>query len=90
MEAEGFGVLDCGATTSFRSVEGAEAPFSKINENDTRAPDVDLCGGRSFTCGDGASSKATSLSRLPVRNEALGDFFGSLCTCSLINQNRHR
>ena len=29
MESEGFGVLDCGATTSFGSVEGAEGLFSK-------------------------------------------------------------
>ena len=29
LESEGFGVLDCGATTSFGSVEGAEALFSK-------------------------------------------------------------
>ena len=74
VEAEGFRVLDCGATTSFGSAEGAEALFSKINENDTRIPDVDLCGCSSFNFGDGASSKAASLSRLPVRNEALGDF----------------
>ena len=67
--------MDCGATTSFGSVQGAEAPFSKIHENDTRIPDVDLFGGRSFNFGDAASSKATSLSRLPVRNDALGDFW---------------
>ena len=73
-EAEGFGVMDCGANTSFGSVEGAEALFSKINDNDTRIPDVYLCGSRSFNFGDGASSKATSLSRLPVRNGALGEF----------------
>ena len=30
--------------------------------------------GRSFNFGDAASSKATSLSRLPVRSDALGDF----------------
>ena len=66
VESEGFGVLDCGATTSFGSVEGAEALFSKIHENDTRIPNVDPFGGRSFNFGDGASSKATSLSRLPV------------------------
>ena len=29
----------------------------------------------SFNFGDGASSMTTSLSRLPVRNEALGDFW---------------
>ena len=75
VESEGSGVLDCGATTSFGSVEGAEALFSKIHENDTRVPDVDPFGGRSFNFGDGASSKATSLSRLPVRNYALGDFW---------------
>ena len=74
-ESESFGVLDCGATTSFGSVEGAEAWFSKIHENDTGIPDVDPSGGRSFNLGDGASSKATSLSRLPVRNEAFGDLW---------------
>ena len=73
VESEGFGFLDCGATTSFGSVEGAEALFSKSNENDTRIPEVDPLGGRSFNFGDGASSKATSLSRLPVRNDALVD-----------------
>ena len=41
VEFEGFGALDCGATTSFGRVEGAEASFSKINENGTRIPDVD-------------------------------------------------
>ena len=75
VESEGFGVLDCGATTSFGSVEGAEALLSKSHENDTRIPEVDPCGGRSFNLGDGASSKATSLSRLPVRHHALGDFW---------------
>ena len=75
VESEGFGVLDCGATTSFGSVEGAEALFSKSHEHDTRIPEVDPFGGRSFNFGDGASSKATSLSRLPVRNDALGDFW---------------
>ena len=73
VESEGFGVLDCGATTSSGSVEGAEALFSKVHEHDTRIPDVDPVGG-SLNLGDGASSKVTSLSRLPVRNEALGDF----------------
>ena len=75
VESEGFGGLDCGATTSFGSVEGAEALFSKSHEHDTRFPEVDPFGGRSFNFGDGASSKATSLSRLPVRNDALGDFW---------------
>ena len=75
VESEGFGVVDCGASTSFGSVEGAEALFSKIHENDTRIPEVDPFGGRSFNFGDGASSKATSLSRLRVRNDALGDFW---------------
>ena len=72
VESEGFGVLDCGATTSFGSVEGAEALFSKGHEHDTRIPDVDPFGGRSFNLRDGASCKAT-LSKLPVRNEALGE-----------------
>ena len=75
VESEGFGVLDCGATTSFGSVEGAEALFSKSHKHDTRIPEVDPFGGRSFNFGDGASSKATSLSRLPIRNDALGDFW---------------
>ena len=75
MESEGFGVLDYGATTSFGSVEGAEALFSKSHEHDTRIAEVDPFGGRSFNFGDGASSKATSLSRLPVRNDAVGDFW---------------
>ena len=51
------------------SIEGAEVLFSKNHEHDTRIPDVDPFGGRSFNFGDGASSKATSLSRLPVRND---------------------
>ena len=55
VESIGFGVLDCGATTSFGSVECAEALFSKIHENDTRFPDVDTFGGRSFNFRDGAS-----------------------------------
>ena len=75
VESEGFGVLDCGATTPFGSVESAEALFSKVHENDTRIPDVDPFGGRSFNFEDGASSKATSLSRLTVGNDALGDFW---------------
>ena len=48
VESEGFDVLDCGATTSFGSVEGAEALFSKSHENDTRILEVDPFGGRSF------------------------------------------
>ena len=75
VESEEFGLLDCGATTSFGSVEGAEALFSKSHEHDTRFPEDDPFGGRSFNFGDGDSSKATSLSRLPVRNDALGDFW---------------
>ena len=53
VESEGFGVLDCGATTSFGSVEGAEALFSKSQEHDTRTPEVDPFGGRSVNFGDG-------------------------------------
>ena len=49
--------------------------FSKSHEHDTRFPEVDPFGVRSFNFGDGASSKGTSLSRLPVRNDALGDFW---------------
>ena len=75
VESEGFCVLDCVANTSFGSVKGAEALFSKSHEHDTRFPEVDPFGGRSFNFGDGASSMATSLSRLPVRNDALGDFW---------------
>ena len=75
VESEGFVFLNCGATTSFGSVEGAEALFSKGHDNDTRIPEVDPSGGRSFNFGDGTSSKSTSLSRLPVRNDALGDFW---------------
>ena len=47
----------------------------KSHENDTRIPEVDPFGGRSFNFGHGASSKAAALSRLPVRNDALGDFW---------------
>ena len=75
VESEGFGVLDCGATTSSGSVEGAEALFSKIHEHDTRIPDVDPFGGRYFNFGDGESCKGTSLSKLPVRSDALGEFW---------------
>ena len=80
-------MLYCGATTSFGSVEGAEALFFKIHENDTRSPDVDPFGGRSFNLGDGASSKGTSCpdSMFEIRVLVI---FGSLRTCSLINQNR--
>ena len=45
------------------------------HEHDTQIPDVDPFGGRSFNFGDGASCKATSRSKLPVRNDALGDFW---------------
>ena len=48
VESEGFGVLDWGANTSFGSVKGAEALFSKSHGNDTRIPEVDPFGGRSF------------------------------------------
>ena len=75
VESEGFGVLDCGATTSFGSVEGAEDLFSKSHEHDTRIPDVDPFGGRSFIFGNDASCKATSLSKLRVRNDALEEFW---------------
>ena len=75
MESERLGVLDCWATTSFGSVEGAEALFSKSHEHDTRFPDVDPCGCRSFNFGDGASCKAMSLSKPTVQNDALGEFW---------------
>ena len=48
VESEGCGVLRCVATTSFGSVEGAKALFSKIVDNDTGFPDDDPCGGRSY------------------------------------------
>ena len=86
VESEGFCVLDCGTTTSFGGVEGAEALFSKSHEHDTRIPEVDPFGGRSFNFGDGASS----LSRLPVRNDALGDFWIPLCICLWISRNQLR
>ena len=57
----------------FGSVEDAEALFSKSRQHDTRFLDVDPFGGRSFNFGDGASCKATSLSKLPVRLDALGE-----------------
>ena len=41
VKSEGFGVLDCGATTSFGSVEGAETLISKSHEHGTRFPEVD-------------------------------------------------
>ena len=57
VESEGFGVLDCGATTSLGSVEAAEVlKFSKSHEHDTRIPEVDRFGDRSFNFGYGASS----------------------------------
>ena len=49
--------------------------FSKSHENDIRIPEVDPFGGQSFNFGDGASSKAASLFRFPVGNDALGDFW---------------
>ena len=75
VESEGFGVLDRGATTSFGSIEGAEALFSKSHEMilefqwlirlvvDHSILEMEF------------HQKATSLSRLPVRNCALGDFW---------------
>ena len=75
VESEGFGVLDCGATTSFAGVVGAEALFSKSHEHDTRFQRLIHLEVDHSTFGDGVSSKATSLSRLPVRNDALGDFW---------------
>ena len=87
VESEGFGVVDSGATTSFGSVEGAEALFSKIHENDTRIPDVDPCGGGSFNL--------KTVLRLWLHHCPDSQFemrllviFVSLCTCSLIKQNR--
>ena len=85
VESEGFGVLDCGATTSYGSVEGAEALFSKSHET----LEVDPFGGRSFNFGDGASSKATSLSRLQSEMMLLVTS-GSLRICSRISRNRLR
>ena len=75
MESERFGVLDCGATTSFGCVEGAETLFSKCQKHDTRFTNVDPCCCRSFNFGDGASCKAMSLSKPTVQNDALGEFW---------------
>ena len=66
VESEGFGVLDTSATTSFGSVEGAEALFSKSHEHDTRIPEVDPFGGRSFNFGSPVQT--------PSPKCALGDF----------------
>ena len=75
VESQGFGVLDCGATT--------------FHENDTRIPEVDPLGGRSFNFGDGASSKATSCPD-PQSEMMLLVTSGSLCICSWISRNRLR
>ena len=64
-ESEGLGVLDCGATTSFGSVEGAEALFSKSHEHDTRIPDVDPFGGRPFNFGRWSFVKECFLVQTP-------------------------
>ena len=83
VESEGFGVLDCGATTSFGSVEGAEALFSKSHE----IPEVDPFGGRSFNFGDGAYQRL-----LPCPDSQSEMMLlvtsGSLCICSWISRNR--
>ena len=80
VESEGLGVLDCGATTSFGSVEGAEALFSKSHEHDTRIPEVDLFGHlqRLLPC-PGSQSEMMLL----VTS-------GSLCIYSWIRRNRLR
>ena len=74
-------MLDCVAT-SFGSVEGAEALCSKLQGNcDTRLPDGDLVEVRS-TLVMVLPSKTTSLSRLPVQNDALGAFWVPVHLCS--------
>ena len=87
LESEGFGVLDCGATTSFGSVEGAEALFSKSHEHDTRIPEVDPFGGRSFNFGDGAHQRL-----LPCPDSQSEMMLlvtsGSLFICLRISRNR--
>ena len=71
VESEGLGVLDCGATTSFWGVLKVQRLcFPRVMNMIHKFPDVDPFGGRSFNFGDGASCKATSLSNLPVRNDA--------------------
>ena len=79
VEFEGFGALDCDATTSFGSVEGAEASFSKINENDTRIPDVDPYRGKCHSIWE-------MVHRQKPRQLLM--ILESLRTCSVINQNR--
>ena len=61
-------------TMTWPSMTRNTTKHSRFHENDTRIR-VDRFGGPLFTFGDGASSKATSLSRLQVRNDALGDFW---------------
>ena len=87
VESEGFGILDCGATTSFGSVEGAEALFSKIHENDTRIPDVDPSGV------DHSILEMVLHQRLHPCPDSLSEMMllvtsGSLCICSLITRIR--
>ena len=87
VESEGFGVLDCGATTSFGGLEGAEALFSKSHEHDTRFPEVDPFGvdhstlemvlhQRLLPCPDSQSEMMLLVTS------------GSLCICSWISRNR--
>ena len=83
-ESKGFGVLDCGATTSLGSVEGAEALFSKSHEHDTRIPEVDhsilemVLHQKLLPCPDSKSEMMLLV------------ISGSLCICSWINRNRLR
>ena len=81
--------MDCGATTSFGSVQGAEAPFSKIHEHDTRIPDVD------FLVVDHSILETVLRPRLHPCPDSQFEvmllvILGSLCTCSQTNQNRLR
>ena len=89
VDSEGFGVLDCGATTSFGSVEGAEALFSKTHEHDTRFPEVDPFRGRPFNFGDGFHQKLFPCPDSQSEMMLL-EISGSLCICSWISRNRLR
>ena len=82
VESECFGVLDCGATTSFGSGEGAGALFSKSHEHDTRIPDVDPFGGRMVPRARPLHCPNSQSEMMLLVNS------GSLCICSLTNRNR--
>ena len=89
VESEGFGVLDCGATTSLGSVEGAEALFSRVMnmilvfqrlihlEVDHSTLEMVLHQ-RLLPCPDSQSEMMLLV------------ISGSLCICSWISRNRLR